>query len=393
MKEKIDFPLAHFSWGKEEIEAAKSVIDSGMTTMGNKVREFESQFAAYFGAEYAVMVNSGSSANLLALAALRYMADNPLQPGDEVIVPTLSWPTTFYPVNQLGMKLVFVDIEQDTLNINANLLEDALSEKTKAVFVPHILGNPADIKKIKAFCDIHHLYLIEDNCESMGATVDNKYLGTFGICGTFSTFFSHHMSTMEGGMVTTDNEEVYQLLLSLRSHGWTRHLPENNLLCEKNNDPFYESFRFILPGYNLRPLEISGAIGIEQLKRLDQFIKIRQENAILFKSLINHIDGLSTQIEKYGVSSWFGFSLIVDPKLKSRTSIIADLSAAGVAVRPIVAGNFLRNDVLKHMNYRLVGSDQQVEHVHNNGFFIGNSQASLPDELQAVAQLLHEVTV
>ena len=384
----IQYPLACDSWDDAEITAAKAVIDSGHYTMGENVATFEQQFAAYFGAQYAVMVNSGSSANLLAIAALCYKKENPLQPGDEVIVPMLSWSTTYYPVHQYGLKLVFVDIDADTLNIDTNQLDAALSDKTKAIFVPHILGNPADIPTLQRFCHDHALYLIEDNCESMGATVAGQYTGTFGICGTFSTFFSHHLSTMEGGMVTTDDEEIYHLLLSLRSHGWTRHLPEKNQLCKKHADPFYESFRFIYPGYNLRPTEISAAIGIEQLKKLDGFIQKRKENAYyLQKTLSNHTD-YTLQKEKYGQSSWFGFSLLINNVSIKRPSIIHQLEQHGITCRPVVSGNFLRNEVINRLHYRIIGTQTQADRIHDQGFFIGNHPFALQSEIDELAKLL-----
>lgn len=390
---KISYPLAIDSWGEEEKQAAKRVIDSGMYTMGEHVVEFERQFAQYFGVQYAVMVNSGSSANLLAIAALSYKKDNPLQPGDEVIVPMLSWPTTFYPIHQYGLKLVFVDIDVDTLNIDPEHLNKALSEKTKAIVVPHILGNPADIETIQKFCELHELYLIEDNCESMGATVNGKYTGTFGICGTFSTFFSHHMSTMEGGVITTNDEEIYHLLLSLRSHGWTRHLPSDNRLCKKSNDPFYESFRFILPGYNLRPMEISAAIGIEQLKKLDTFIQNRIDNARHFKNLLSKNTPYQMQEEKHGASSWFGFSLLIKDQAMKRDEVVHRLAQQNVVCRPIISGNFLRSEVVKHLNYRVASDQVQANYIHNHGFFIGNHHFSLQRELDDVVTLLDSNTI
>jgi len=392
MSKSLQYPLAFETWDEREKQAAKRVIDSGMYTMGKHVAEFEKQFATYFGAQYAVMVNSGSSANLLAIAALCYKSDNPLQPGDEVIVPMLSWPTTYYPLHQYGLKLVFVDIDLDTLNLDATLLDQALSEKTKAVFVPHILGNPADIESIQNFCNEHGLYLIEDNCESMGATVQGKYTGTFGICGTFSTFFSHHISTMEGGIITTNDEEIYHLLLSLRSHGWTRHLPEENTLCKKNNDPFYESFRFILPGYNVRPLEISAAIGIEQLKKLESFVETRKENAQYFKERLSDTPLYRTQEEKYGVSSWFGFSLLTDNNAIERADVVRCLAERNVACRPIVSGNFLRNEVVKYLNYRVAGSQEKSDYAHDFGFFIGNHHVALKREIDELIYFLLDIT-
>ena len=232
-----------------------------MFSMGKYVAEFEKQFAEFVGSKYCVMVNSGSSANSLAIASMFYRSDNPLKAGDEVIVPAVSWSTTYYPLYQYGLKIKFVDINKDTLNLDLEQLESAISEKTRAILSVNLLGNPVDYKKLKKMIVGKNIELLEDNCESLGATLNGKQAGTFGLMGTYSSFFSHHISTMEGGLVVTDDEELYHIMLSVCSHGWTRHLPKENKLCVKSDNPFEESFRFILPGYNLRPLDMSGALG------------------------------------------------------------------------------------------------------------------------------------
>ena len=190
------FELATPSWGPEEVAAAKAVIDSGFYTMGAQVKAFEEEFAAYHGVAHGIMVNSGSSANLIAVAALCFKAERPLQRGDEVIVPVISWATTYHPLQQYGLKLRFVDVDLQTLNLDVTQLEKALTPKTKAIVAVSILGNPAALDVMRAFADKHGLYLLEDNCESMDAELNGKKCGTFGHLNTFSFFFSHHISTM-----------------------------------------------------------------------------------------------------------------------------------------------------------------------------------------------------
>ena len=237
------FPLATSSWDTEEVEAMHQVIDSGMFTMGAKVKEFEACFAAYTGSKYCVMVNSGSSANLLMIAALFY-TQNPkfkLEKGDEVIVPAVSWSTTYHPLHQYGLKLKFVDIDLNTLNYDIGELKKAVTNKTRMIMVVNLLGNPNDFQKINEIIENKNIFMIEDNCESMGAKYYGKQAGTLGLMGSFSSFFSHHISTMEGGMIVTDDEELFQILLSLRAHGWTRDLPQSNLVSGlKSADPFEE---------------------------------------------------------------------------------------------------------------------------------------------------------
>ena len=284
---KIKYPLSTSSWDEKEITAMLRVISSQNFTMGKEVKTFEKEFAAYFQKNYAVMVNSGSSANLLMIASLFYKSNSPLKKGDEVIVPAVSWSTTYFPLQQYGLRLKFVDVDLDTLNFNLDDLRRAITEKTKLIFAVNLLGNPNNFEEIKSIISDKNIYLLEDNCESMGAEFSNKKTGTFGIMSSFSSFFSHHISTMEGGMILTDDEELYHILLSLRAHGWTRDLPKINTVSGKKSiNEFEESFKFVLPGYNLRPLELSGAIGKEQLKKLDNFITQRRMNATLFKDKI-----------------------------------------------------------------------------------------------------------
>ena len=257
------YPLATATWNQDEYAAMQRVIESGMFSMGKQVQLFEQRFAEYIGSRYCVMVNSGSSANLLMVAALFY-TQNPslkLERGDEVIVPAVSWSTTYYPLHQYGLKLRFVDVDLETLNYDLAQLEGAITDKTRAIMAVNLLGNPNDFNRIQQMISGKNIVLIEDNCESMGAEFEGKKAGTMGVMGSFSSFFSHHISTMEGGMIVTDDEELFHILLSLRAHGWTRNLPKFNHVCgEKSDDPFKESFRFVLPGYNVRPLELSGAI-------------------------------------------------------------------------------------------------------------------------------------
>ena len=264
-----NYKLASSTWAKEELNAIQSVIDKDIYTMGEGVQQFEQDFSRFLDKKYCVMVSSGSAANLIATAALFYTKNPMLKRGDEVIVPAVSWSTTYFPLQQYGLKLKFVDIDVETLNYDLKELESAITDETKMIMVVNLLGNPNDFDSINGLIKDKNIFLLEDNCESMGAEYKEKQTGTFGVMGTFSTFFSHHMATMEGGIVTTDDEELYHILLSLRAHGWTRNLKDNNPIHVKNKNKFYESFNFILPGYNLRPLEFSGAIGLEQLKKLN----------------------------------------------------------------------------------------------------------------------------
>ena len=383
----MEYKLATSTWDELEINAIQEVIKTDKFSMGPKVEEFERQFAQYFGSKYAVMCSSGSTANLLMTASLFFSKKPKLKAGDEIIVPAVSWSTTYFPLQQYGLKLKFVDIDLNTLNYNLDDLESAVSSKTKAIMAVNLLGNSNDFNKINEIIENRDIVVIEDNCESMGAKFDDKFCGTHGLMGTFSTFFSHHMATMEGGMVLTDDEEYYHILLCLRAHGWTRNLPDKNHVADKSNDWFEESFRFVLPGYNVRPLEMSGAIGIEQLKKLPSFIKQRRKNAEIFVKLFKDDKRFLIQKE-IGESSWFGFSLIIMNKSINRKEIIDLLTINKIDSRPIVTGDFTKNDVMKFFNYEIHETLENADHLHYQGFFLGNSHVDLTEELMYLKNIL-----
>jgi CDP-4-dehydro-6-deoxyglucose reductase, E1 len=377
------YPLATSTWDQSEIEAIQKVIKTGMYTMGSHVAEYEKQFAKYLNSRYCVMCSSGSTANLIMVAALFYKKENPLKRGDEVIVPAVSWSTTYYPLHQYGLKLKFVDVDLETLNFDLKQLKEAVTDKTRLIMAVNLLGNPNEFQEIEKIIQGRNITLIEDNCESLGALYEKKQTGTFGLMGTFSSFFSHHISTMEGGVVCTDDEELYHILLCLRAHGWTRNLPkQNHVTGTKSDDDFEESFKFVLPGYNVRPLEMSGAIGLEQIKKLPGFIEVRRQNAELFQELFKNDENFYIQKE-IGESSWFGFSFVIKPGSSvNRRKLIDHLTKSGVDCRPIVAGNFAKNEVLKWFDYEIHGDLPHADRVQNSGFFVGNHQFPLEVQIR-----------
>ena len=382
------YSLASTTWDDQEIDAINSVIKSGKYSMGERVLTFEDEFAKKMGSKYSVMVNSGSSANLILVSGCRYLGTPKLQPGDEVLVPAVSWSTTYYPVTQIGAVLTFVDIDPNTLNIDANKIVEAITPKTKAILVVNLLGNPADWVRLQKIAEEHNLLLIEDNCESLGATLNGKQLGTFGLGGTYSSFFSHHISTMEGGLIATDDEELYQVMKSLRAHGWTRDLPDQNFVHNKTGNAWDDLFRFVLPGFNVRPLEMEAAIGSVQLRKLDGFIAARKKNALIFQSAMKDSEHFRIQAEN-GESSWFGFSLVLQGKLKGkRTDLVAALNDADIDSRPIVTGNFARNPVIKHLPHTPLTSLPAADDIHENGLFVGNHHYDLSKELNLLIETL-----
>jgi CDP-4-dehydro-6-deoxyglucose reductase, E1 len=382
------YSLASSSWGPEETKAIQRVVDSGMFTMGENVKAFERDFATYFGMKHAVMVNSGSSANLVAVASLFFKKDRPLQRGDEVIVPAISWSTTYHPLQQYGLRLKFIDVELDTLNIDVSKIEKAIGPRTRMILAVSILGNPAAVDVMKKIADKHGLYFMEDNCESMDAEVAGRKTGTFGILNTYSSFFSHHISTMEGGMVLTDDEELFHILLAMRNHGWTRDLPPGSPIFEKRDDDFFEAYRFILPGYNVRPIELSGAIGREQIKKLPEMTAQRRKNLVHFQKLFKADDRFIIQREN-GKSSSFCFTIILKPERNiDRKRVFQALKKADIGYRIITGGCFLRHDVIKYYDYEIVGGIENANIAHDYGFFVGNAPVDLTPQIDTLREVL-----
>lgn len=388
----MNYPLASTTWDEKEYEALQSIIASGNFTMGKKVEEFEKNFAKFFGSKYAVMVNSGSSANLLAIAALFYRNENKLEIGDEVIVPAVSWATTYHPLQQYGLKCKFVDIDIETLNYDLDALKNAVSDKTRLIVAVNLLGNSNDFDIINEIIGDKNIILFEDNCESLGAKFNGKFAGTIGLMGTFSSFFSHHISTMEGGLVVTDDEELYHIMLSLRSHGWTRHLPKENLVTGlKSDDEFEESFKFVLPGFNLRPGELHGALGIEQLKKVEDLIIARRKNAKIFVEEFKNFDFLYIQKEIHE-SSWFGFSIILKENSPfTRAQLVNAFREKDIECRPIVSGNFLKNPVMKYYDYSVSSEIKNADLLDSNGLFIGNHHFNLENEIKLAASVIEKL--
>ena len=386
----MNIKLVSDSWDHKEKWAIKNVIKKGRYTMGPYVSKFEKLFSKKFNRKYSIMVNSGSSANLLSIASLFYKKKNPLKPGDEVIVPALAWSTTYFPLKQYNLKIRLCDVDLDTLNYDIKDLKKKITNKTKLIVGVSILGNPAQLDILKKICNKKKIYLFEDNCESLGAKIKKRLTGTFGDLSTSSFFFSHHISTIEGGMITTNNKELYDICKSLRAHGWTRDL-ENSKIFKKNNDEFYENYRFILPGYNVRPQEINGAIGIEQIKKFEKMISTRRKNAKIFKSLFKNDERFIIQKET-GSSSWFAFTMIVNPKKIDRLKIFKKFKKNKIDFRMITGGNIASHDVIKHLNiYKADLNLPNANYIHRNGFFIGNHPRLIEKELKYLKKTLEEV--
>lgn len=385
----IVLPLATDTWDEDEIEAIVAVLKSGKHTMGARVNEYEELFAQYFGSKYAVMTNSGSSANLVAAAAHRYLTDPYLKGPREIIVPAIGWSTTYFPFTQLGYKLVFVDVDPLTFNIDPIKLADALCAETAGVCVVNVLGNPCDFSQIKNLLSNYpEVVLFEDNCESLGATYDGKYAGSIGDYGSFSSYFSHHISTIEGGITLTEDYGRAQVMKSMRAHGWVRNLELPANLGIPPSDPWSDQFRFVLPGYNLRPIEMEAAAGIVQLKKVGSILEGRKQNGEFFAKLLEEVPEIKLQSMSKG-SSWFGFGIVLYGAMEThRKEVIAKLTEAKVESRPIITGNFVLNPVIKYLEHRVCGTLEGVNQIHQSGFMIGNHHNDVRESLEKITEIL-----
>jgi CDP-6-deoxy-D-xylo-4-hexulose-3-dehydrase len=352
--------------------------------MGEKVKSFEDLFAKYIGSKEAIMVNSGSSANLIALSILSnpILGENAIKPGDEVMVPAVTWSTSIFPILNVGAIPVLVDVDLETFSIKDEDIERGITDKTRAIIPVHLLGFPCDMNKIMNIANKYKLYVIEDSCEAHGAEWNGKKVGTFGDIGTFSFFFSHHITTIEGGMIVTNNEEYAELAKILRAHGWIRDIKRRDQVAKEypEIDP---RFLFINIGFNVRPTEIQGAFGIHQMKKLEAFIKIRRENAKYWnEELSKYSDYFIIHDEKKNTRAvWFGYPLTIKPTAPFKRKELTDyLESKGIETRPLVAGNMDEQPAMKLFRYRKIGNLPNSRLIMRNSFFIGNHHAISEEE-------------
>jgi len=373
---KYIYPLIENPFSDDDITKGINVLKSKQLTLSKETKNFEKKFTAKLKSKYSLMVNSGSSANLLALQCLiNPYRKNRLKKNDEIIIPTLCWSTSLWPIVQSNLKPVFVDINPKTLNIDEEKLEKKITNKTKAILLVNVLGNSCDMNKIIKIKKKYNLILIEDNCESLGSKYKKKYLGTYGDFSSFSFYSSHQISSGEGGMICCKDKNDYNIIKSLRSHGWSRGTSFENEIYKKNK--FLDKrFIFFNSGFNLRPTEVSAAIGHNQFKRMDKLIKIRNINR---KKIINSFlknSYLKNKIDfyyenKFVNPSWFGLSIKILIKNFNKKKIIKKLENNGIETRPIISGNFADQPAAKLYGISLNQKFPNTDKVYNSSFFVG----------------------
>lgn len=365
---KFKYPLLDDAFSKEDINSAIKVVKSKRITMGIKTLEFEKKFGNFIKSKYCLMVNSGSSANLLAFFALiNPLKKKRLKKGDECLVPAVCWSTSLWPIYQSGLTPKFVDVDKKTFSINLDTIKKNVTKKTKAIMILNVLGNCSEIDKISEFANKNNIYLIEDNCESLGSSFKNKMLGTFGNFSTFSFYYSHQLTAGEGGMIVCKNKNDYRILQSLRAHGWDREISKR-----KN------TFNFINQGFNLRPMDITAAIALSQLKRFKKMVKIRKRNRDqiidrLKKSIKWKNQFTFFEANKNLQPSWFSLPLLINKKfVDKKKKYLKYLEKNNIETRPIISGNFANQKCIdlhkiKYQKNKLINS-QEIE---DRGFFIG----------------------
>lgn len=372
------YPTAFTQWGDEERAAIYRVLNSGRFTMGDEVRMFERDLAAYHGVKHAIMVNSGSSANLVAIAALFELQHLPLKRGDRAVVPALAWPTLYAPLIQYGLNLVVADCDE-TWNMSPHIMYPV---SDCALFVAcSILGNPADLQTLAARAKHSGAIFIEDNCESFGARRHGKLCGTFGRMGTVSFYHSHQLSAIEGGAILTDDDECNELCRMLRNHGWTKGV------CA--DDGFAAEYDFRLMGYNVRPLELHAAIAAEQLKKVTAHGHARSVNYLCFIDRVTDaklpID--LPQITHGATLNPFGFAFTVKTPEK-REKLAAAFRAAGIDCRPPVGGSLRMHPYGKPWAKQ---ETPRADYIHTHGLFLGNAPFDITDKIDAAVKIMGDV--
>lgn len=383
--DKISVAFPYFDHN-EIINALDSLLDLKIS-QGEKTKEFEKSFSNYLSMPYAAAVNSGSSANLVTFAALLDLKK--IKKGDEVIVPATTFATVVSPLYQLGLVPVYVDIEEKNWNLNANLIEEAISSKTKAIMTVHTLGFPCEMNKINEIANKYKLIVIEDCCEAHGARYNNSIVGSLSDISTFSFFVAHNITTGEGGMILCKDEEIYKSILSIREFG--RLINYKSRFSSYGNMNNYDSrYMFMKNGYNVRLNDISSSLGIEQIKKLDNINIERRKNA---KYLKENLANLSTKIYmpstyKNSLSAYYGFPISIIDKKYNRNDLCSFLEENNIETRAIMGGCLPDQPAFYNQNHKISKQLNVARDIRDNAFFIGVHSALSKNHLDKIIKVI-----
>lgn len=379
--------LAEDTINKKDIDILRDWLkDIPHLTMGEKTVEFEEIFARWIGTKYAVYVNSGSSANLAIIYALKvggYLKN------EKIVVPAVSWSTTVAPVIQLGLEPILCDADPDNLGVDLNHFEDICREnRPSALMLVHVLGLPCKMDEIKQICDKYDVILLEDCCEANGSVYKNKKLGSFGLASSFSMYFAHAISSCEGGIICTDDYNFYNICKMIRSHGWSRNidLEEEKKLKNKYCIDDYESqFTFYYPGFNIRPMDIQAVIAIEQMKKIENFVNIRDNNYRLYKKNINNKFWCPKE-EEGSVISNHAFPIVV----KNRDKLVKELNVNNIENRPLICGSIERQPFWKEYKKDSRNICFFADIIHNNGLYVPNHHNMSEEDVMFICDVVNK---
>ncbi len=395
------YPLNYATYGPEEITSALQSMLAFKTSMSDKCKLYENSFCEYIKSNKSIFVNSGSSADLLAISSLVKSPFFNLNKGDKVLVPAITWPTQVWAIIQAGLEPILFDCNKETFNPDIESVPHEILRDCKCIFTTHILGTCGNLDLLRDICDSYNLILIEDSCESLGCKYKGQKVGTFGIMGTFSSFFSHHITTMEGGMICTDNQDLDLQIRLMRAHGWSRAIQGGRLeeFCNSRKIDLSEysnidaRYLFVDEGYNLRPTEVNASFGIYQLKKIDSFNKHRK---ILSKKFYNQISNLNNikapLIEDFCEPCFMALPLTINSEKYNNKVAIKYLEDRGVESRPLIAGNIMRHPVNKIFNLlssnnNLLGADFH----HLNSFYVGLSPKHTENDIERLYLVIKDL--
>lgn len=378
--------LAEDTISRQELEhLCQWILAGNRLTKSNQTLEFEREFSEWIGSKHAIFTNSGSSSNLLMIASLK---ESGRLRNNKVVAASVSWVTTVAPLLQLGFDVTLCDCDKENLGLDLMQFEKICEkEKPSVVVLCHVLGHANSINEIMEICDRHNVLIVEDSCEALGSVYEDKKLGTLGVTGSFSFYYGHHISTIEGGMVVTDDTDLNQVMLSLRSHGWSRDLSlerRNQLTAEYEVDEFRNLYTFYYPGYNLRSTDLQAFLGRSQLQKLNEIVAARQKN---FNTYAELLPEYFCQSSDTTILSSFAYGTYV----KNRLEVFNALKSASVECRPLICGNIAKHPFWLNSQGPLVLPN--ADKVHDYGIYLPNHHNIALDDIERVAEVFAKVAI